>query len=177
MKILKVTALLIGLFVVAVFAMAAMQDKHFRIERSTTINASPTRVFPYIGELQKWEVWSPWRAEDPSVKNSYEGPASGVGATSKWTSDKMGSGQMTMTEFVPDSKVKVHLTFIEPMPSENDADLTLTPEGDATRVSWSMEGEHNLIGRVFWILFRAENMLNSDFDLGLSLMKKAVEGT
>ena len=73
--------ILIGLVVLLVLLaiVVALQPSDFRISRSAAISAPPEKVFAQVNELRNWEAWSPWAKMDPSMKQTYEGPAAGSG--------------------------------------------------------------------------------------------------
>lgn len=74
---------LIGIAVVIVvfLVIVAMQPSDYRVPRSLAIDAPPEAMFPHVNEMKKWEGWNPWGKIDPNMKLTYDGPASGVGAS------------------------------------------------------------------------------------------------
>lgn len=90
-SILLVLVLVIAAFLIA----AATRPDHFSVMRSTIIQAPPATVFALVNDFHQWEDWSPWAKVDPNAKNSFEGPASGVGAVFKWSGNNdVGEGGM-----------------------------------------------------------------------------------
>ena len=88
-KVLIAIAAIIVIFLIIV----AFQPGDFRVQRSATINAPADVVFAQVNDFHKWEAWSPWVKLDPNAKNTFEGPASGVGAKFGWNgNDKVGEG-------------------------------------------------------------------------------------
>src|SRR5207244_11838005 len=105
-KILVGIVALVVVFVVVV----ALQPPEFRVARSTTISAPASAVFAQVNDLHNWEAWSPWAKLDPAMKQTYEGPASGVGAICSWGgNDKVGEGRMTVTESRTGELVRLRL--------------------------------------------------------------------
>jgi len=91
-----VSALLV---LVAGFAgIVALQPSDFRVTRSATIAAPPETVFSQVNDLHRWEAWSPWAKLDPAAKNSYEGPAAGIGAAFCGRSDQAIVLELSFTE-------------------------------------------------------------------------------
>jgi hypothetical protein len=85
---------LIALFLVV----AALQPAEYRVVRTASISAPPDIVFAQLNDLRKWQAISPWAKLDPVAKNTYEGPASGIGAALIWAGNsKVGEGRMTIT--------------------------------------------------------------------------------
>ena len=53
----------------------------YTVERSTSIDAPPERVYAHIVDFQKWGAWSPWDEMDPDMDKKYSGPDAGPGLT------------------------------------------------------------------------------------------------
>ena len=94
LKRIAVGVAAIGVVLVVV---VALQPAEFAVERSATIEAPPHLVYGYIENLREWEAWSPFARMDPKQKNSYAGPAAGVGAVTSWEGPEAGKGRATIT--------------------------------------------------------------------------------
>jgi hypothetical protein len=172
MKIVIIIALLVIVFLVFV----ALRPSQYRIERSITISAAATAIFPQINDLHKSAVWSPWLKIDPNVKVAYEGPAAGVGAASTWAGNKeIGEGRQTIVESNADELVRIKLEFAKPMTGVATTDFALKSEGGQTRVTWSMYGDNNFIGKIFCLFMNQDKMIGSEFEKGLANLKTLVE--
>jgi hypothetical protein len=77
---------LIGLAAVIAILLivAATRPADFRVERSATLSALPAALFEHVNNHHKFAVWNPFLKLDPNVRNTYSGPASGVGALCSW---------------------------------------------------------------------------------------------
>ena len=64
----------------AVLGLATTKPDTFRVERATTIQAPPDKVFPLINDFHNWAGWSPWEKMDPGMKRTHSGAQSGKGA-------------------------------------------------------------------------------------------------
>lgn len=163
--------------VVAAFAIyVAAQPPEFRIAREARLAAAPDKVFPHLVDFRKGDAWNPWAKLDPDMKQTFEGPESGLGAKHSWNgNDKVGAGRQEIVEVTPNEKVRMRLVFERPMQAENEALFTLRPDGDGTIVTWSMTGTNNFVGRAFCLLFNMDKMVGADFERGLANLKKVVE--
>lgn len=171
-KILIALAVLILVFIIVV----ASRPADFRYERSTTIAAPPSAVFPHLNDLHKWQAWSPWAKKDPNAKTTFEGPATGVGSSMSWAGDKnVGEGKMTIIDSKPDELVTYQLDFIKPFAGTNVAGFTFTPEGGQTKVVWSMTGKNTFFFKAFSLFVDCEKMIGNDFEQGLRDLKAIVE--
>ncbi len=169
MKMIKVLVTLVAILAVTFF----FTPTDFHVERSIIIDASPADVFSEVNTLQRWEHWSPWVAKDSTLETVYRGPAAGVGAESRWTSENSGTGKQVITESDPSSHIRTHLDF-GPR-GEADGEFDFAKNGQQTRVTWSMSGQSDgFPGRYFNLLM--DSMLGSDFESGLWRLKKHVEG-
>jgi len=171
-------ALVIVIIVVAaVLLVAAKRPDRFRIERSAVIHASPEHIFPFINELHRWQAWSPYEKKDPAMQRSFEGPASGLGAAYGWNGNKnIGSGRMEISESVPSSRVNLKLDFFTPFKASNTAEFVLVPQGDATRVTWTMQGRSNFMSKLMGLVFNFDRMVGKDFEEGLGNLRTLTEG-
>ncbi len=170
--------ILIGLVVIVAgfAAFVATRPSHFHIERSAVIAAPASIVFNQVNNLHKWEAWSPWAKMDPAMKQSYEGPESGVGAVSAWSGNsKVGEGRMTITESKPNEFVRLNLEFMKPMKGSHTGDFVFKQEGNQTSVTWSMEGESNFVGRAMCVFVSMDKMVGGNFEDGLAQIKAVSE--
>lgn len=174
---LKKILLAFGAIIVAILVVAAFQPPNFRIERSTVINAPAERVFAQINDFHNWQAWSPWAKLDPNAKNTFEGPASGVGASFTWSgNDEVGEGRMTVTEVKPNSLIQIKLEFMRPMEDTNLTEFAFVGDAEKTSVLWSMSGEKNFVSKIFCLFFDMDKTVGGDFEKGLAMLKSVVEG-
>lgn len=176
-KFAIVAVVIIGL-IAAFLAYVSLQPDEFRLARIISVNAAAEKVFPHINDVHKSRVWSPWDKYDPNMKITFEGPSSGVGAKYSWEgNDKVGTGNSTIIESVPNKSVKMNLAFIKPYESVSTSEIVLSPQGDSTQVEWSMYGNQQFMEKVFCTLmgFNMDKMVGPDFETGLKNLKQVVE--
>jgi uncharacterized protein YndB with AHSA1/START domain len=172
-KIIAIAALVI---IIAILVFATTKPDTFRVERSTTIKASPEKIYPLINDLHSWTKWSPYEKKDPDMKRTHSGAASGQGAVYEWDGDKnVGKGRMEITESSPASRVVIKLDFLAPFEAHNTAEFTFQPQGDATQVTWSMYGPANYMSKLMSVFFNMDKMVGDDFAIGLANLKAAAE--
>ncbi len=171
-KILVVLVLLIVVLLIVV----AVQSADFRVTRSATIAAPPAAVFERLNDFHKWNDWSPWAKLDPNAKNTFEGPASGVGAKFAWSgNNEVGEGSMTITESKPSELVRMKLDFVRPFEATSTTEFTLKPEGGGTAITWSMSGRNNFIGKAVGLFMNCDKMVGGQFEKGFANLKALVE--
>jgi hypothetical protein len=170
--------ILIGLAVViAIILIAAcFQPDTFGFKRSITINAKPEKIFPLIEDFHNWKVWDPWAKLDPNIQITYDGAAKGKGAQYAWEgNNKVGQGRMEIVSETENKTVLIALNFIKPMSTQDMAQFTLEPQGNATQVTWAMEGPMPFFAKVCHLFINMDKMLAPQFDKGLADMKAAAE--
>ena len=57
----------------------------YTVQRSTTVQAPPGRLFEQVEDFHRGPAWSPWEDLDPAMQRTYGGPAKGVGSTYAWS--------------------------------------------------------------------------------------------
>lgn len=174
-KILIVLALLCVVLAVAA-VVVSMQPGTFTVQRSATVAAPPAAVFPLVNDLQAWDAWSPWKELDPNPTKTMSTPSSGRGATFRWSgNDKIGEGSLTIRESRPDELVDIEQEFVRPLAGKARMVFTFAPEGGGTRVTWTMDGTNNFLGKAMCMIMDMDTMLGNDFERGLANMKRVVE--
>lgn len=145
----------------------------FEHTRSTAISAPPETVHTLVVDLHAWTKWSPWEGLDADLKRTYSGSEKGVGARYEWAGKKSGEGSMVITG-ATSNRIDLDLDFVKPFKASNKVVFRFEPEGNATRVTWTMAGERNALLAVMGMLF-FDNMIRKDFDKGLAKLKTAAE--
>ena len=177
LKYLLIAVLVIAALVCALLIYASTKPDWVRYERSILIEASPEKIYLLLEDIRAWRAWSPYENLDPDMKRTYSGAEKGVGAIYVWEGDgNAGAGRMEIIEADEPNKVVIALFFTAPMKAENNAIFTLEPEGEATRVTWALEGEANLVAKTMGVFMNMDKMVGSQFEEGLAKLKSAVEG-
>jgi len=148
----------------------------YTVERFATINAPAAPIYAQIVDFQNWTAWSPWDDLDPGMERTYSGSNSGTGAIYAWSGNrKAGEGRMEITEVVEPSRVSIALDFLKPFKSSSTTTFHLNPDGEATRVTWTMTGPMTLMTRVMGIFKSMDKMIGPDFEKGLERLKTVAE--
>jgi hypothetical protein len=153
-----------------------MAGDTFTVERAATIEAPAERVYEQIVDFHRWRAWSPWEEVDPELRREYLGADAGEGAVYSWSGNrKAGQGRMEITRATVPSQVDIDLRFEKPWKSQNTTTFALAPEGDATRVTWTMVGPKTLMTRVMGIFTSMDKLVGKDFEKGLDRLKAVAE--
>jgi hypothetical protein len=133
-------------------------------------------VFAEVEDFHRWPAWSPWEDLDPEVRRTYSGADKGVGAVYSWTGNrKAGEGRMEITRTDEAARVLVDLQFLKPFKSTSVTTFTFAPEGDGTRVTWTMAGPQTLSVKVMGLFTSMDKLVGKDFEKGLQRLRTVVE--
>lgn len=162
--------------VVAFLSYAATRPSTFEVNRSTVIKAPAQHIFDTINDFHNFPQWSPWQHLDPNMQVTYSGPQNGVGSMYAWSgNDKAGQGSMKITQAQAPSKIAMQLDFIKPFASNNTIDFALAPEGEGTKVTWTMRGTNTFGLKVMSVFMSMDKMIGPDFEHGLANLKTVAE--
>lgn len=173
----KIIVIAVIVVIAAILVLAATRPDSFRVERSAQISAPPQKILALVNDFHQWSAWSPYEKLDPTMKRTYAGAAAGQGAVYEWEGNsKAGQGRMQIIDAAP-TRTAIQLDFIKPFRAHNIAAFTAQPQGDATRVTWSMEGPAPFIHKVVGLFLNMDKMIGGDFETGLANLKTLAEKT
>ena len=175
MKILKSLLSAIIIIIVVVVVVGLFLPTSYTIERSIVIDAPPSRIHEYIGDLKNWDYWSPWKEEDLTLVITHGEKTKGVGASQSWVGDN-GDGALTFTKDSSTEGIEYDLVFDGGTYVCRGAMIYDPLEDGETKVTWTMSGDMGtpFIGGYFAMMM--DSMVGGMFDKGLSNLKNTVEG-
>jgi uncharacterized protein YndB with AHSA1/START domain len=172
---LTIIAVIIAIAIAAILVLAATKPDILSVQRSISIKAPPERIFAAINDFHRWRSWSPFEERDPGMKRSYSGAGSGKGAIYEWKGARnVGSGRMEILETAP-NKTTIKLDFFTPFEGHNTAEFTVLPRGDATTLTWAMNGASPFMSKVMQVFMNMDTMIGKDFETGLANLKDVAE--
>ncbi len=175
MKVLKILGFAICLILIAFITVGFFLPDRVHVERSINIFAPQKLIYNEISGFKNFNIWSPWHADDPTAKYTYNGPSNGVGAKMIWEGDpkKVGSGMQEIIEANNLDYIKTKLIFGDD--GSGFATWHLLPNGNGVKVVWAMDSDFhgNLFARYFGMFF--DNMIGDDYEQGLSGLKLMLE--
>jgi hypothetical protein len=159
-----------------------IQPATYSVTRSATIAAPASVLFSQVNDFHNWPAWSPWENIDSAMKRTYEGPASGVGSAYMWSgNDKAGAGKMIIRGSDLNERIGIQLAFTRPYASTSVIAFALkpegagTPEGSATKVTWTMTGDNNFALKAISLFYGMDKVVGPDFERGLAQLKSLAE--
>ena len=111
MKTLKKLLIWIIVILVIVILISFLLPSKYSVERTVVINANQEVIFDQICDFNNWDNWTPWGTDMDSTA-SYEiiGECE-VGSMQRWTGEKIGVGEMSITALKPYSQVDYNVMF------------------------------------------------------------------
>ena len=174
MKIVQWTLAVVGAIILAFVVGGIFAPSTFLVSRSTVINAPAKKVYDLVVEPKQWANWSEWNRRDPNMQITYKGPPFGMGAKWEWVSKTEGSGNMEITRVEPDKSVEYSLSFPE-YNMKSSGVLRLEPEGSATRITWTNQGDVGGNPLKHYLAMTMDRMVGPDFEKGLANLKAVAE--
>jgi uncharacterized protein YndB with AHSA1/START domain len=174
---LKKVAFVFVALLVVFGGVIASRPADFAVTRSSTIAAPAEVVYAQVIDFHEWAEWSPWDKMDPAMKREYSGAPTGVGARYMWKGnpDNVGTGSMTITDLKPAEAVGIDLEFNEPFAAKNRTLFAFAPEAGGTKVTWTMTGRNDFMGKAFSLVMDMDKMVGADFEKGLATLKTRSE--
>jgi carbon monoxide dehydrogenase subunit G len=171
------TLALVALAGVAVLLVAAaFRPDTFRVQRTLRIAAPPAAIHPLINNMARMNSWNPFVKKDPNLQGRYRGPAEGPGAAYDFAGNReVGKGTVEITGSTP-GRITMLLHMQEPMAGRNAIEFLLVPQGNATEVTWAMQGPSPYVARLMGLVFNMDRMVGGSFDAGLADLKALAEG-
>ena len=173
-RLVKWTATFVLLLAFVLVLGGYLLSPKFSVSRSVLVNAPAEKIYPLVADPRGWKQWSVWNQRDPAMKIDYSGPDSGAGAAWAWQSKTEGDGKMTFTAAEPDKRVAFDLYFPD-FGATSRGELQLVPEGSATRVTWTINGDFGSYPLYHWFALAADSMTGKDFEAGLANLKTVAE--
>lgn len=170
------TVIAIVVIIAGLLLLGASRPDTFRIQRSTSINATPEKVTALIADFHHWSSWSPWEKLDPALSRKFGGATAGKGAVYEWEGNKkVGKGRMEITGLSENAQILIKLDFFAPFEAHNTAEFTLHQHDGATNIIWAMYGPASFPVKVMHLFMNMDRMVGKDFEAGLASLKALAE--
>ncbi len=169
----RIGVLLVSVIIVVLIGGMFLPTK-FGLSRAIDIQAKPEAIHEYVGDLKKWDVWAPWKEEDPEIVTTLGAITSGVGANQSWT-DREGGGSLTLTMSSPDRGIEYDLFFDQGKYQCKSAMRYEVLAENVTKVTWSMQGDMNMPIIGGYLALMMDSMIGTMFERGLLKLKVHVE--
>lgn len=168
-KILIVVAVLFGIVLIGGYFLPL----DYSISRIAFIHAEADEIHARVSDLKSWTQWTPWNErQDRTLNFEYSDTVGQVGSTSKWTSDRSGSGSIEIISVESGRGIVYELTIDDFPPAEGI--IQITPMKGGCEVLWKLRGKlFPPLGG--WLRPFIESMVGSEFEDGLKGLKTTCE--
>src|SRR4051812_5172478 len=166
---------LVGL-AAAVVVVGALLPRRVVVTRSTVVAAGLDTLFPLVASFQRgWTRWSPLGPQrDPTLQLVYSGSDHGEGSVQRWTSQKMGDGQMTLLRADPERGVVYDLQMAGGK-FRSGGQIDLSPDPAGTKVTWSSTIDLGPNPLMHYLGMMIRSGMGQAFDEGLTTLKREAE--
>jgi len=111
------------------------------------------------------------------MKRVFTGTDAQPGATYYWSGgERVGTGRISMISASAE-KVELEVELEKPFDSVSDLEFTLSREGSAIRVVWTVTGEKNASGKALTLLGISPDALGEEMEEGLANLKLMAEAS
>ena len=139
------------------------------VEKKVMINAPAEKVYSVISDFKQWRPWSPWMVMEPEVVVDI----SEDNKFYEWKGNRIGSGNMKVTNQKENNWVEIDLNFLTPWKSYAAVRFELLDKGGKTEVSWIMDS--SLPFFMFFMKKMMDGFIGMAFDRGLKMQKEYIE--
>ena len=84
---------------------------------------------------------------------------------------------MEILKSVPPTRLQIKTDFVKPFEAHNLNEFLLESTGDATKVTWTMQGANLYFMKLMGVFVNMDRMMGSHFERGLNNLKAAAEGS
>lgn len=175
MELLKKALLSIFMVIALLCVVGFMLPSDYKVERSITINAPSSAIFPYLVDLKKWQDWGVWFKRDPNMRFEYAGDQAAVGMQSNWISETEGNGAITIIALETNKRL-IYSVSLPDMPASTGEFVLNQVEG-VTQVLWLDYGDVGMNPFKRYLASVMDYLLGSDFEAGLDNLKMVAEAS
>jgi uncharacterized protein YndB with AHSA1/START domain len=174
MLTLKRVLYLISALAIVLVAGSFLLPAQAVVSRSIAVAVPPDAVFAVVGDLRRFDEFSPSAELDPDIRYAFEGTESGVGQKMVWQSDnpEVGSGTQTITLYEPPERVEFQV--VSGRRDRSETAFHLAPTDGGTDVTWTfMTDLKGIPARWAGLLF--EGWIGPEYEKALARLKTIAE--
>jgi uncharacterized protein YndB with AHSA1/START domain len=167
MRVFQAIVIAVGVLIVLAIAISFCLPNRFSVRRTRLISADPNLIYSRFATPKSWASWSTWSTQgDSTMRYTFSGPDSGVGATMAWTSKKFGDGHLAIAAADPGREVRYELRM-GGTDMRVHGQVNFEPAAGGTRVTWHDQGDFG--ANPLWRLFTPmmDGMLGGSFERSL----------
>lgn len=139
------------------------------VSKSIWIDAPIEKVFSVLKDFNQFTAWSPWLIAEPEAIVNVNDDATYY----EWIGNRVGSGNMSITETKQNESIDCDLMFLKPYKSKAKVRYELVPTQNGTEVTWKMDS--SLPFFLFWMQKSMTTYIGMDYERGLAMLKDYME--
>lgn len=149
-KLAKIIGVLLLLVVIYAVGAILILGNKYHFEKSIVIHAPNEQVWQQVSSMKSFNQWNPWLKIDRNMSIVYIGNSGQVGDKYCWDSkvDEAGAGCQEIKELIPNQKQKTEMIFKKPFDGQAISEIILSPEGNNTKVTWTMDTEQDAMMKI-----------------------------
>lgn len=173
----KVALFFVVALIVLMGATLLFMPRQYQVSRSQLIEASPAEVSAALQDLARWPAWVVWLSTvDQTVQITYGDKVQGPGAELSYRGERLGAGRFVVVEGpTGDLQFEGYEGVGETQSLVGVHRIVVQPEGEQTRVIWSMVGQVGKGSIDNLAVGARERLAVRDFDASLLALKQCVE--
>jgi len=171
---MKTFMLLIIFLLAAIIAGGYFIPTDYVIHKNIILSSSPSHIHKYVGDLQYWERWMPWKDENPNMEITTSEKTTGIGANQSWKDDH-GGGSLVITAWSPDKGIEYDLFFKAGKYKCKSTIKYQSISATKIKVTWTMHGNISMPIIGGYIAYYMKYSIGPEFNKGLQKLKLVVE--
>lgn len=139
------------------------------VDKSIYVDVKPSEAYEKLMNFNHWKDWSPWTIAEKNAKIT-------VDENDKhyhWVGELVGEGEMRIHGSNVNESIDVDLSFIKPFKSKAKVSFIFKPEGDGTRIHWTLDNKMPFF--MFFMKKLMTVMIGMDYKRGLTMLKEYLE--
>lgn len=173
LPILKRIGIGLGLATLLVAVGGLTLPSSYTISRSIIIEAAPSDVHAYLGDLENWPNWTPWFKGDANLEVVVGTISQGVGAHQTWEGNSS-SGELTLTRCDQDWGIAFDMALDDGR-KMTACTMRYIPVEGGTEVTWDMSGDNGINIFARFASLALDPVIGPMFDEGLARLKMVTE--
>lgn len=147
MKAIKYLFILLLVVIIAGAVYFSLQDGHYEVERSSTINAPAALVYKQLADFDNWDHWNAYNQQN-DVNVQLNEQTAGVDSSFSFT-DEDGSGTVTITSIDPNKSMTMDVLYEHSLGSStSQVEYKLVQVENGTQVTMHTAGDLQLMDKV-----------------------------
>jgi hypothetical protein len=178
MKIFRLLFFFVLALVVTTGFLSLMMATSQKIKRSITIHAPASVIFEKVKQLNNFNRFSVWGAQDSTIRYTRSGTDGTPGASITWKGDPeiSGEGKIELVSLTYPHTITHALHFSAPQKGKASSVFSIIEtEKNTTAVTWNFELYTPRPKNIFNLFFSLDKQMGKDFETGLAALKVFIE--